>query len=107
MTLLPITPGLLSSAMIRRNHAVFMPGGNDPISRLMGSPEERITSTMDEVLDMYDQARLGRLSDSQMLEEFTGAGFYRTQLEESYIRALDQFHGMLARAMERISRIED
>lgn len=106
MDILPLTPGMLSSAMMRYNHAVFMPSFGedaDPISRMMGTPEERIPRALDAVLAKYDQAVSGSLADVQLLEEFTGTGFYRPESEQSYVAALDQFHGMLALVLDRLA----
>jgi len=107
-TLLELTPGLLSSAMIRNNHAVFMPASDptDAIAMIIGAPEVRIPKTMDRVLRAYDEAENGNLKDMQLLEEFTGTGFYRPDLENGYAATLDAFPGMLALALDRIAARE-
>lgn len=103
MEILPLTPGLLASAMLRHDHGVFAPYSDDPIGRLLGTPEQRIPKVIDRVLASYDEAASGNLADVQLLEEFTGSGFYRPDKEEGYVRTLDQHPGMLAIALDRLA----
>jgi hypothetical protein len=106
MGMYPLTPGLLASMMMRRNHAVFMPriGEGDVINLMViGQPEDRIPKAIDQALDLYDQAERGTLGDAQVLEEVVGTGFYSPEREEGYVATIDQFPGMLALAMDRIA----
>ena len=106
MEVLPMTPGLMASMMMRRNHAVFMPFFEDDVLNLMviGRPEDRIPRAIDHALADYALAEEGRLADVQILEEVTGTGFYSPEREEGYVAMLDAFPGMLAVAIDRIAR---
>lgn len=101
-TLLPLTPGLLASAMMRHDHAVFAPWfENDPIHALLGRPEERIPDAMQDVLRIYDALAAGQPADPQTSEEFLGSGFYAPERETNYAACLDAY-GMRATAIALI-----
>lgn len=106
MEILPLTPGLLASMMMRGNHAVFMPRiEEDDIINLMviGQPEKRIPKEIAEAIRLYTLAEADGLTDVQILEEVLGTGFYATDREEGYVAMLDQFPGMLGIALDAIA----
>jgi hypothetical protein len=103
-----MTTGLLASAMLRSNHAVFMkgnllPGMNKDV--VESNIRYRIKKTMDNVIEKYKLAINGELNDIQILEEFTGEGFYSPVREESYTDMIRQTKGMLELAIEKINSI--
>lgn len=106
MEVLPMTPGLLASMMMRSNHAVFMPYFEDDIiNRIaIGRPEERIPLAIEQAVSDHADAVRGTLRDVQILEEVTGRGFYTPEREDGYVAMLDAFPGMLALAIDRIAR---
>ena len=105
MEVLPLTPGLLASMMMRQNHAAFMPWfGDDTLMEMtIGRPETRIPKGIEKAIEMHRLALTGELADVQILEEVTGKGFYAVDHEEGYVAMLDQFPGMLALALDRIA----
>jgi len=89
MPLLPLTPGLVISAMLRFNNGLFAP--HDPdcvIMRAIGSVEDRISAALPYVLTRYDAQKVQTVSDLQIAEEFEGTGFYRPEKEQEYIDML-------------------
>ena len=99
-TLLPLTLGLLASAMQRRNHATFLP----PHLRFMPDRPWRpgMVRAMDEIMVKWDQARCGSLHDVQIMEEFDGTGFYRPEHEDHYAGMFAGFDGMAEIALSRL-----
>lgn len=107
--LLPLTVGLLVSAMVRRDHGLFAPYfPDDPFGSLGGPPETRIPEAMDAVVEIYHAAAVGRtlatVTERQVAEEFFGEGFYRPEGEEGYASLLDAY-GLRRMAQDRINHI--
>ena len=98
MTLFPLTPGLLASAALRANHAVFMPDFDAISSFIMRPWMERIPEALEDSLAAYKEAKAGTLSDLQILEEFNGNGFYQADREDMYLAMLRKFPGMREKA---------
>lgn len=98
--LLPLTLGLLASAMQRRDHAAFL----TPELRFWPGRAWRadMVRDMDRIMAMWDAAKRGELRDAQILEEFEGAGFYRTDREDHYSGLFAGFAGMQEIAISRL-----
>lgn len=108
--LYPMTTGLLASAMLRSNHAVFMKGNLLPgmdKDIVESNLHYRMKRTMDNVIEKYKLAINGKLNDIQVLEEFTGEGFYSPTREESYTDMIRQTRGMLELAVEKINSLSE
>lgn len=103
--ILPLTVGLATSAMIRRNHALLMPEGDDPISLMigMGTVHQRVEKTLPEIVRLHDEALRGECSDPQVLEEFDGTGFYSLERDAGYEAALAEH----AEAYDLVKRVLD
>lgn len=97
---LPLTLGLLASAMMRRDHGVFLP----PHLRFMPERPWRtgMVADMDVIMARWDAARKGLLADAQILEEFEGRGFYSREAEATYACAFDEFPDMREIAISRL-----
>ena len=95
---LTLTPGLLVSMALRKDHLVFAPDlePDDPLAAFMiRTPwHERVPAAIDAARDAYDAAVLGTLDDDQVLEEVVGTGFYAPAREERYLSIVDGFAGM-------------
>jgi hypothetical protein len=107
MTLHPLTPGLLASAAMRADHAVFMPDVDWGPAFAMLPWNERVPAGLESARQAYDMAVRRRLSDLQVLEEFEGRGFYSPDREDHYLAVLDGFPGMRALAEEIAARPAD
>lgn len=102
--MLPLTHGIIASAMLRSNHGVFM-NGDDPVMAIfMGDPEQRTRDALRTVLDEYDRACRGEPVDVQIMEEYDGTGFYRTDLEAQYAGMLNSFPGLFEAISEEIAK---
>lgn len=104
MELLPLTPGLLASAMIRTDHAVLMPNVDMGLPIVVEPAETRIPKAMDEVITLYGAATRGEPTPASVMEEFRGKGFYHPKRERSYTDALSEFEGMLDMAKGKIAK---
>lgn len=104
--LLPLTPGLVASALLRYDHGLFAPQfEGDIFSHLNGDPKDRMPELIDRIVAIYDDTSTGgdlpNVTEQQVAEEFTGDGFYRVEAEENYAAMLDQY-GARAYATEVI-----
>lgn len=107
MTMLPLTPGLLASAMMREDHAVFAPWfEGEMFSEILGRPEDRIARAIERIVALYTGAAQGMKIEAGVLEEFEGRGFYATALEDRYRSALEKQPGMMEVAVAAIGRLE-
>lgn len=86
---LPLTAGLLISMSIRNDHGFGM---GDSLGFLRANPRP-LHETQIETIDIsyaeYVEAYQGHYCQGQRLEECTGAGFYRADLEERYRGSAD------------------
>lgn len=97
---LPLTLGLLASAMQRRNHAAFLP----PELRFWPDRpwREDMVGDMDRIMAMWAAAKRGEFHDTQILEEFVGTGFYNPDCEERHSGLFAGFEGMQEIAISRL-----
>jgi hypothetical protein len=99
--LLPLTPGLMMSAMMRYDHAILMSSSTflnitiEPIAI-------RVARAISIVILIYEAASRGEIIDAQVCEEFFGEGFYSIASEGNYTRYLDNYPDVMSLIVEAI-----
>lgn len=91
---MPLTPGMLVSALMRYDHGLFAPYFEDDVlCQMRRHPQETIPKAIKDVIEIYDEvtrnAELDTVTKRQVAEEFTQQGFYTPGNEDGYASTLD------------------
>lgn len=102
MNIFEVTPGLLISMAIRYDHSFGMEDWFGVSEKNKRPLYEKQINILDKVAEIY---RADGNEDVQLIEEMTGSGFYRPELEGSYINmATPEGRGRAAALAEMILR---